>query len=178
MRRSKPARRGEEDLQHLPPAPLALQKPGGERAPFHQLHGEEDGVAQGADVVDREDVGVREPGHRPRLGEQPFAERAGIPGGPQHLERHRAVQLEVAGLVDDAHAARADGPHDLVATALGDRASGIALGKSGARRFRQQRPAGVAALRVILQRGGALGGQPSLQQLDDVVGRKARHPIC
>ena len=174
MRRRQSPRRVEEDLEDLPPAPLSLREPGGERPAFHQLHGEEDAVAVGADVVDGEHVRVREPGHGPRLAEQPLAERGGVSRRPQHLERHRPVQLEVAGFVDDAHAARADGPHDLVAPSLGSAFGGI----GGPHRFGQQRAAGVAALRVILERGGGRGRQPAFQQLDDVVGGKARHPIC
>ena len=34
---------------------------------------------------------------------------------PQHLERDRLVELEIAGLVDDTHASLAEGLDDLVA---------------------------------------------------------------
>ena len=42
-----------------------------------------------------------------------FAERE---VGWEYLDRHPALQLEVAGAIDDAHAAAADFPFDLVRT--------------------------------------------------------------
>ncbi len=87
---------------------------------MHQLHGDERLVADAADVVDRDDVGVRQPGHRPRLAEQPRARLRTHRSLrlSDHLERDAAIQLRVIGLVDDPHAARAQLAHQLIATVV------------------------------------------------------------
>ncbi len=58
------------------------------------------------DVVDGDDVGVREPGHGLRLAHQPLPQ-LGAPGpiGAQHLERDPAIELRIVGDVDGAHPA-------------------------------------------------------------------------
>ena len=58
-----------------------------------------------AEVVQRDDVLVLEPGGRLRLAEQQVVELPGPPAGPDGLERHRASQGEVPRLEDHAEAA-------------------------------------------------------------------------
>jgi hypothetical protein len=68
-----------------------------------------------ARLVDRDDVRVAQPGHRLRLGtEARQALRAGVLGGEDHLQGDHAAQLDLAGLVDDAHAPPPQLPQDLV----------------------------------------------------------------
>lgn len=66
-------------------------------------------------VVDRDDVRVVEPGRQARFLHELGGEgRIGHQVGRQHLERHRALQRQVARLVDDPEAALAEGGEDLV----------------------------------------------------------------
>ena len=58
-----------------------------------------------ADLEDRHDVGVVEPGDRLGLVlEAADLVGRGEPRGPDHLQGHRAIQAELPGLVDDPHA--------------------------------------------------------------------------
>jgi hypothetical protein len=67
----------------------------------------------GADVVDGDDVGVREPRHRPRLAQEPRAAPiARVRRRLEQLDRQLAVELGVVGRVDDAHGAGADAIKD------------------------------------------------------------------
>ena len=87
---------------------------------FQQLHDGEGLALLGSIVVDGEDVGMREGGHD--LG---LALEAGQPGRilgklrGQDLDGDVAIESRVAGPIDFAHAARADGGADLVGTELG-----------------------------------------------------------
>ena len=66
-----------------------------------------------ADLVDGDDAGVIEQGDG--LGLVPEAAEfvvAGEESGPDHLQRNLAVEGDLAGLVDDAHAATAELPHN------------------------------------------------------------------
>ena len=93
------------------PADLALQ-----RVPVDQLQGEERPAGVLADLVDLDDVRVREPGDDLGLGPEPVVVAVvGVAAGPDHLQRDEPVQGGLAGLVDDAHAAAADLADDLVA---------------------------------------------------------------
>ncbi len=67
------------------------------------------------DVVDRADVGVLERGGRAGLALKPL-ERLSVAGQllGQELQRHAAAELQVLGLVDDAHAAAAELRDDAV----------------------------------------------------------------
>ena len=68
-----------------------------------------------ADLVDLHDVRVRQPGRRLRLGaEAGHVLGAGVVAHQDHLEGHAPLQGELAGAVDDAHAAPAQHPLDLV----------------------------------------------------------------
>src|SRR2546430_2246818 len=66
------------------------------------------------DLEDRHDVGVLQPRDRLRLGAE--AGRLIVVGvrGQDHLQRDQAAGTDLAGLVDDAHAAAAQLRQDLV----------------------------------------------------------------
>ena len=69
-----------------------------------------------ADFVDLDDVGVVEAGDDLRFGEETGVFRRSVAAIVQdHLEGDDAVELELAGLVDDAHAAAAQLAKDLIA---------------------------------------------------------------
>ena len=77
----------------------------------HQLHRDEHLVAEHADVVDRDDVRVRDAGHRARLADDAGAGRgaaAARPRAAQELDRDLAAQLRIVGGVDHAHRAGAE----------------------------------------------------------------------
>ena len=73
-----------------------------------------------ARVVDRDDVRMLDRGRQPRLAQEALAERhvVGELRGEQ-LQRDVAVEREVVGAVDDAHAAAADQRLDPIAGELG-----------------------------------------------------------
>ena len=80
-----------------------------ERLALHVLHHDEVEAVGLGDVVDGDDVGVVE--RRGRLGllhETPLALRVGHLVGGEDLDGDEAVEVGVAGLVDDAHAAFAE----------------------------------------------------------------------
>jgi hypothetical protein len=96
----------------LPAALLGLE-PHAERLALHELHGEEHLLLDAADLVDLDDVGVRELGHGPGLAlHAGLVARAVVAAGAQQLEGDAAVELLVVGGVDDAHAALAEGAQD------------------------------------------------------------------
>ncbi len=112
VRGGQPAAGLHEDVDDIAEAALALGPPGGKVAARDPLHGHEDLIADGADVVDGDDVGVRQARRGLRLAQQAraCARRRGV--GPQQLEREHAVQLRIVRLVDHAHAAAAELPDD------------------------------------------------------------------
>ena len=70
-----------------------------------------------ADVVDGDDVGMRERGHRARFAVEPIAQfRIGNGGGREDFQGHVAVQSRVARPIDDAHAAGAQALEHAVVT--------------------------------------------------------------
>ena len=75
----------------------------------HELHDEERPAAVGALVVDRDDVGVRQPGGGACLALEP-GERLAVVGqvGVQHLDGDPTLQPGVGGEVDRRHAAVGD----------------------------------------------------------------------
>ena len=82
------------------------------------------------DVVEGADVRVSEGSHDPRLALEPCAAiRVGAQFGGKDLDRDRAVEAGVAGLVDLAHAARTNSRLDLVGSEAGsgDEAHGHGL---------------------------------------------------
>ena len=79
------------------------------------LHHEVGGAVMLADVVQRADVRVVQPGDGLGLAlEAGTAVGVGAELGRQDLDGDAAIEAGVAGLVDLAHAARADGGLDLV----------------------------------------------------------------
>ncbi|HZY88810.1 MAG TPA: hypothetical protein VFE78_28555 [Gemmataceae bacterium] len=109
----------------------------GQVAAGHQPHGVEGRLLGGAgrpggarhQVVDRHDAGVLQAG-----GDAGLVQEAGLEGGvvrpvgPQHLQRHVAVQGRVVGQPDLAHAA--DGPQaaqDVARVLVGRRRAGALL---------------------------------------------------
>ena len=86
----------------LPPEPVA------QALALDVRHGEPEPARGLARVVDREDVGVLQPGGEADLPEEALgAERRGELG-VEHLERHRPVVAEVVGEADRGHAAAAE----------------------------------------------------------------------
>ncbi len=77
----------------------------------------EEGQAVGlADVVDLHDVGVLQPGDGLRLGQEAGGRLGrGMGTAQDHLQGAGAVQADLPGAVDDAHAAAAQLAQDLVA---------------------------------------------------------------
>ena len=105
--------------------------------PGDQLHGEEDGAVVVALVEDADDVGVGEPGRGPGLADEARREVVVVAEpGMHHLDRDRAVEPDVGGLVDTGHAAAGDPRPDPVApveqpTDEGVAAAGV-LARAGA----------------------------------------------
>ena len=85
-------------------------------AALDPLHGVVAEAADLADVEDRHDVRVVQPGGGAGFVQEPPAgRRVGRGVDAQHLERHRAVETHVHGLVDRAHSAAAELAHHAVA---------------------------------------------------------------
>ena len=85
-------------------------------APLDPLHGVVAQPADLADVEDRHDVRVVQPGGGAGLvQEPPPGRRVGRRVDAQHLERHRPVEPHVHGLVDRPHSAATQLAHDPVA---------------------------------------------------------------
>src|SRR5262249_39975950 len=91
---------------------LALEKLG-----HHERH-----AVVRREIVDREDVGMRERGDGARLPLEPF-ERRGVAGEirGQDLDRHLAPEARIARPVDLAHSSRAERREDLVRPETGAR---------------------------------------------------------
>ncbi len=114
----------DEHREHLLAGPRARAQPRLEGGALDELHGDEDAVAVGADVVHCDDVGVAQAGHRLGLAQQSGVAvdarlgRAAAGDGlaVQQLERDLAVELRVVGRVDHAHAAGTERVQDHVAT--------------------------------------------------------------
>ena len=93
----------------------------GEVAAGHQLHGEVALAVVLAHLVDRHDAGVVEQRHRLGLVlEPPQLVVAGQDAGPDHLQGDGPVEADLAGAVDDAHAAAAELGLDLVVAEVAD----------------------------------------------------------
>ena len=90
--------------------------------PLDELHRDEDLVFERADVVDDDDVRVRQARDRLRLAQRPLPplgqRHAGARLDAQQLDRDLAVQLRIVRRVDLAHPAAPDQPqHDVAADA-------------------------------------------------------------
>jgi len=139
VRRGEPFAGGDERAHDVAPRPLLARQPQRQRLALDQLHRDEHGLADRADVVDRDHVRMRQPGERLGLAQHPRrrARRAGL-ARPHHLERDAAVEVGVVRGVDDAHAARADPLLDVEVSHLGAGAVGLANGRRGETRHRAQ----------------------------------------
>ena len=104
-----------------------------QRVPGDQLHGEVDGAVLLALVVDRHHVRVREPGGGPGLADEPGRELLVVAHPRVHdLDRDRAVQADVGGLVDAGHAAAGDARADAVPPVEEPPGQGVTGGRGGA----------------------------------------------
>ena len=84
-----------------------------------ELHGIEADIAVLADLEDRHDVGVVQPGRGAGLAAEPLLDQPVAGHLPrQDLQRHPAAQRDLLGLVDHAHAAPADLAEDPVVADL------------------------------------------------------------
>ncbi len=101
-----------DDRKDLSPSRALLLDPDVERAADYELHGDPHLPLVGAQVEDRNDVGVRQLGERLGLAVQPGARDEVIVGAEQ-LDSDLAVELWIVGQVDDAHAARAERAQEL-----------------------------------------------------------------
>ncbi len=107
--RREPATGGEEDALDVAPAPRRLGEPLAEVDAVDELHGDEQLVAQLTDLIDLDDVGVGQAGHRLGLAEDPPAPLGARAGQrASQLDRHLAVELRVVRGAHDTHAALAE----------------------------------------------------------------------
>jgi hypothetical protein len=111
---------GDEEVEDLAPGARLSLQPGVQGAAAEELHGQEDLLVDDADVVDADDVGVGQPGHRLGLAHQARGrEGVGLGAvGVEDLERDLPVQLRIVRAVDDAHGPGADLVEDDVAAEL------------------------------------------------------------
>jgi hypothetical protein len=148
-----------EHGEDLAPGPGFEVQPDRERDALDELHGDEDVVLVGADVVDRDDVGVREAGHRLGLAQEASAGDVLALAAEvrvEQLDGDLAVELGVPRGVDDAHAAGADQAQDVEPPDLDRRARASAGSGAGPRRGRP-RGRGCGARRTWPWCGGAGG---------------------
>ncbi len=136
---------------------LGLQ-PIAERVGGEELHRDPHVPVVGADVVDRQHVGMGDSRHRLGLAAQAGLGSAMTAAGtPEQLERDLALQLGVIAAVDHAHAAVAGDAHDDVATDR--RAAGHEVIRDGA----SLTELGVLGdHRVVLEGGMLLGHHPEV----------------
>jgi hypothetical protein len=107
VRRFQPAAGVHQHPDHLLPVARRLQ-PLAQRGALHQFHHQVGLTIVDAEVVDRDHVAVRQPGHRLRLALE-AGEVRGVGGGRAHqLQRHLPLELRVLGGEHQAHAAVAE----------------------------------------------------------------------
>ena len=95
--------------------PLAVDQPP-QVAALDQPHRDDQLAVDLARVVDRHHRRVLEPGGEAGLAQEALAEAGPVDQlAGDHLQRHRPVEAEVGGAVDDAHAAARDQLFDPVA---------------------------------------------------------------
>ena len=110
VRRRQPSAGLDDRLGRRPPGDRAGLHQVGQAAAGDLLHHEVVHRLDAADLEDRDHVRMRQPGRRPRLQEEALERRRvarQVVG--QRLDGHRAAEQGVLGLVDDAHAAPAEG---------------------------------------------------------------------
>ncbi|MDQ3369741.1 MAG: hypothetical protein M3680_30330, partial [Myxococcota bacterium] len=189
----EPAARIAQHAQHLErraPFPLA---PHPERLAVDELHRDEDLVLVKPDVIDRDDVLVRQHGHRARLAHEPVHRIRPRPGllrrQLQHLECDEPVQVDVERLVDEPHGTAADEPLHAIATELSpDRhtacrcaARGLDLDglarvgcHAAPHRGDEHLPAGLAAVEMVRHQLRIRGQQRALHERAQLVVIRAR----
>ena len=100
-----PSRKQGDHPHRLARRPGALAEPLGQATTLDELQGEVRKPGVLADLVDLDDARVLELGDRPGLGPEPRELIGrGVGSGEDHLEGDIAVEAELAGLVNDAHA--------------------------------------------------------------------------
>ena len=128
-----------------------------EAAAGTELQREEGTTLMLSDFVDLHNVGMLQAADRLRLGAEPRqVVGSGVGAGQDHLERDEAIESDLAGLVDDAHAAPAQLAQDFITGNLND-----GPGRRGGaltRRFEVVRTGGQrAGVRTAGRRRGGLG---------------------
>ena len=86
----------------------------GERLSFEELHDEKGHAVELADVVNRADVRMGDARDGAGFALKPFELRPGRARRRQDLDRNRAIELRVPGMVDLAHAAGAERGKDFI----------------------------------------------------------------
>jgi hypothetical protein len=159
-----------EHAEDLGAGPRLLVEPAAQRDAGDELHRDVDlAVGGGADVVDADDVGVREAGEGLGLAQQ-AALALGVAGAvAQDLDRDLAIEGLVEGGVDDAHAAAAELAQDGVAADAG-LFGVVVLGDLRDHRGADQRRVGDLVPRELPR-----GVPPGQERLFEVPGRLARH---
>jgi hypothetical protein len=117
VRRGDASRGVEEHVQQLGPAARRGAGPRAERLARDELHGDPHAARVDPDVVDGDDVGVREPGERLGLAQQPGLAVAAA--GQHQLDGDLAIELGVVRGEHLAHAAGADAIEEDIATDRG-----------------------------------------------------------
>src|SRR5262245_12927612 len=88
----------------------------GQAAAGHELQDKVRPARGLADIEDLDDVGMLQASdHRGLCAKAVQVLGFGVTPGQDHLERHSAMETELPGLVDDAHAASSQLPQDFVA---------------------------------------------------------------
>ena len=112
-----------EHAEDVPPGARAGGEPLADGLAADQLHGDVHGVPDGADLVDVDDVGMRDAGEGLGLAQQSGLAEAGplaAQAGQHELDGELALELLVVGGIDDAHAALAEfAQHDEATDARG-----------------------------------------------------------
>ena len=136
VRSGEAARRLDEDLDDFTDAARSRREPRAEVRAAHELLREVDPVAVGADVVNRDDVRVRDAGDRLRLALEAREHLRLREVGADELERDLAVELWVIRGPHDAHAASSE---RLEQRESADRDAGLELVRSPASPWRRDR---------------------------------------
>ena len=185
VRRQQAAARLREGVEDGAGVARAIE-PRAQRLALDELHGDEQAHLAGADVVDGDDVGVRQPRQRLRLALQARAHRRRVVGaiGAQHLERDGAVELRIVRAVDHAHAALAEELQHPIAAELGPRRQDRHLGARAAvgrgvarRRQRLQSTATARALGQVLLDGAALARVGRLEEALQIFAGEVTHEV-
>ncbi len=126
VRRADPGGNLDRDVERLPQRRRLRLQEVPQRVALDVFHRDERLTGGGlTERVDDADVGMVERGGRARfLLEASRARVVGAEVAGEDLDRDLASELEVAGEIDDAHAAGAELPADLVATELRSRGEG------------------------------------------------------